>query len=406
MINKTVISNTHTDHTNRLLKAMHITTQNEPCGIATYTAAFVEAMNSAGASDQIFNISPNILRQMPKQAFIREIARLCTELTTCDILHIQHEYSFFSTQQLKYLIQQVRAKTHVKIIVTLHTAPSVSPLTKVSLFRPRTWIIFRRSYAARQDDLKKTIFVRDVDMLIVHNNFTRHQLEAEFNVDPEKIVCIPIPVLPVPMKMNQCKICDTVTTELNIQKNDILFCTIGFLSLAKGIHRAIKTLKLLPQNYKLLIIGGIHPKAGNDNYLDRLFELAQAYGLGHRIYITGYVSKAEQTALLSMCQFAVFHYQRGYLSSSGAVNDALALGIPAIATSIPAFLEINERIQCLKLTQDFSYYTLTQTIREIMGDPELVQSLKNAEHEYVQQNSIPILARKWRAIYDQVTQIS
>lgn len=104
-----------------MINILHITTHNEECGIAKYKAQFLQCMMSdSGINSKIFPHSPNVMKHMTKHEFSSVLKELKRELKNYDILHIQHEISFFYQTELRSFIETARS-LRKKVIVTVHT---------------------------------------------------------------------------------------------------------------------------------------------------------------------------------------------------------------------------------------------------------------------------------------------
>ncbi|NEU74133.1 glycosyltransferase family 4 protein [Hassallia byssoidea VB512170] len=63
-----------------------------------------------------------------------------------------------------------------------------------------------------------------------------------------------------------------------------------FVSGYKGYEIAINTLKYLPSQYYLALIGGTHPNERHDKTIDQIFKLIIKSNLQTRVRITGFVN--------------------------------------------------------------------------------------------------------------------
>lgn len=204
--------------------------------------------------------------------------------------------------------------------------------------------------------------LKAADLVLVHNAVTKKDLE-KYGLKEHQIRVIQLPV----PKFDPQKPSDEIKKALKVEKGDVVFATVGFLSNNKGVSHAVKALNLLPENYKLAIIGGIHPEAFNDSFLDDLSDLISKYQLNGRVYITGYVEDDHHlNALIQECDICVFPYARKYYSyvSSAALNNSLANHKPTIAYPTSSFKELNIENQTIVLTKSFNYYEIA---RELQG---------------------------------------
>ncbi len=147
--------------------------------------------------------------------------------------------------------------------------------------------------------------------------------------------------------------------------------TFGFLSSYKGFETAIRALNFLPDNYHLLIFGGVHPQGikreqAIDPYIAKLLQAARigqtpldhlresglAFSpagdvtrliaehpetLRARVHFMGALSDSEFAAAMALCDAAVFPYIEVGQSSSGPISIALEMGTRVIASRTAAF---------------------------------------------------------------------
>ncbi len=105
------------------MKVLHFTTHNEPCGIGKYQEGFVAAMGGrSDVENRVFDVSPNVIRGLGAAEYDSVMTRLVAEIAAVDVLHIQHEWGFFSRDELARAIDGAH-KLGKKAIVTVHTAP-------------------------------------------------------------------------------------------------------------------------------------------------------------------------------------------------------------------------------------------------------------------------------------------
>ena len=245
----------------RSIKVLHLTTHNEECGIARYQEQFVEGMLSQKDIKNIFfDVSPNVTRFMTTEEYQPVLDKFSKELDKFDILHIQHELSFYKHKELKSIINLAHNKGK-KVIVTIHTALDVeykkAHINRSIINNPKQYLRDLKSQkkfeSIHLNPLKKA------DLVLVHNKNTKQSL-INHGFKESRVVQIlhPVPKISFKKKTNSIK------KALNYKTGDVIFCNVGFISKTKGTDQSIQALSLLPDNYKLAIIGGLHPKGTDD----------------------------------------------------------------------------------------------------------------------------------------------
>lgn len=378
-----------------VLKVLHLSTHNENCGIGKYQEMFLEAMSSDDTiSNEFFELSPNQIKIMKGDEYDNAFKLLKNKLKNFDILHIQHEFSFYKNDELERAVA-IANNLGKKTAVTIHTSPNVAhKKAKRSGMGPRSIVHYTRQLRGEKQFYKNFVEpLKLVDMILVHNEVTKQAL-IERGV-PENIIkkiIIPVPKISHELKTNE------ITDNLKIKSGDIVICTVGYLHKFKGLKESIKALIYLPDNHKLAIIGGLHPGSDDIKIYDEIADLIRDLGLIHRVYITGFVADDNKmNALIRECDVCVYPYEKKYYSnvSSAALNNAFANYMPVIAYPTESFKELNnDKIQALNLTQSFSYYELAREISNI----DLVVA-KDSSQKYSEIYSYDKIEKDLRAIY-------
>ncbi|HEX7633277.1 MAG TPA: glycosyltransferase [Candidatus Saccharimonadales bacterium] len=349
------------------IKVLHVTTHDEECGIAKYQEQYIQGMKSVeNVENVIFPYSPNKMKNMTAQEFAPVLKEFSEQLKSFDMLHIQHEFSFYKHDELSSFITEAH-RQHKKTLMTIHTSPEAGfPKTAVSAggFGPRSILHRLRAKRAKKHfDRVHLKAMRMVNQVIVHNTVTLKAL-VKYGVQEDRIIRITMPVPELSFDLKTTEIKDN----LNQKDGDIIYCTVGFLSKNKGITHAINALEFLPSNYKLAIIGGAHPSGENAKFYDDVCDLIIKRGLKERVYIAGYVEQDEKlNALIRECDICVYPYDRVYYGgvTSAALNNAIANYKPAIAYPTDSIMEMNQQQPVVQLTDSFNYYELAREIIRI-----------------------------------------
>ena len=379
------------------IKVLHYSTHNEDCGIGKYQEQFIDAMSTTSTDEvynEFFGYSPNVTKVMTYDQFTEVLEQLRQKLKKFDILHIQHELSFYKHNELGRIVD-VAHEAGKKVIFTVHTAPDAqykSP--RRNGYGPHSIMGYVREVKAAKEFTNIHITpIQRADLVLVHNTTTRDSL-ANHGVNKDKIQKITLPVPNISFDVQSTEI----KTALNYQFGDVILGSVGFISSTKGIREAVKALTYLPVNYKLALIGGIHPAGGGEVYLDEVCDLIIKEKLKDRVYITGYVDDdSKLNALIRECDACVYPYDRKYYAyvSSAALNNALANHKPAIAYPTKPFVEMND-MGTIAICKSANYYELARYIIDANYD-----KLSEASMKYAQIYSYPNEARKLIKIYQQ-----
>lgn len=346
------------------VRILHLTTHDEECGIAKYQEQYLRGMRDVkDIENVIFEYSPNQTKIMTSEEFAPVLKQFSKQLKAFDILHVQHEFSFYKHDELDKFVSEA-AKQGKKIIMTVHTSPDAGlPKLGPGGFGPRSILHgLRAKRLERRFNMTHLRPMRKADLLIVHNGVTLKGL-VKRGINRDKIIKITMPIPKVSFDLRTTEISD----HLDKKDGDVIYCTVGFLSENKGMKHAVQALAFLPDNYKLAIIGGGHPSGENDKFYDKLCDTIRDLNLKSRAYITGYVKDDERlNALIRECDICVYPYNKEYYNgvTSAALNNSIANYKPAIAYPTDSIIEMNEEQDVVKLCDSFNYYELA---REILG---------------------------------------
>lgn len=382
------------------ISVLHLSTHNEDCGIAKYQQHVVDGMGERRDIRNIFfEVSPNKLKLMAGAELESALQQLYDQMADFDILHVQHEYSFYYGNELERIVSHVKGMGK-KVIVTMHTAPAASsgtpPPPQRTGLGPRSLLHYYRLKKSMQMFMQNHIRPMQLaDIVVAPNNVTKDNL-VQFGVPEANIRVIEHPIPPVDTKKQSTRIAES----LQRRHGDVIYATVGFLSKAKGILQAVKALTYLPENYKLAIIGGAHPSGLNDEFYDEVCDTIRDLGLQKRVYITGYVADdAELDALIREADLCVYAYNREYYGyvSSAAISNAVANGRPIVAYPTASLLETNQHTPFVIFTQAFSYYELARAIQ----GADLQDAVKRTK-AYAKAFALPVQAVKFAGLYEEL----
>jgi glycosyltransferase involved in cell wall biosynthesis len=239
---------------------------------------------------------------------------------------------------------------------------------------------------------------RQADMLLVHNDFTRAAL-MRHGVPEERIHKLIHPVYQHEQKQTS----DVITKELRKSPKDVIYCIPGFIYRVKGAKAAVKALKYLPDNYKLAIIGGVHPTSDDIKIYDKICDLIERLKLKDRVYITGFIEDDDTLdAMIRECDACVYPYDRKYYAfvSSGSLNLAFGNGMPVVAYPTESFKEVAAIADgALVLCETFAYYELARELGRL--DLPKQRELSRA---YAEKMAWPKMAQELVGVYEAITQ--
>ena len=374
-----------------------VSTSSQLCGIAAYTAALQRQLQDA-FDITVFDLNQYLLRSSHRHVrklADRHIKEICHAIRRFDAVNLQLEYGTLGRYGPD-IYRRFRWLTTAapRLSVTFHTLLTPPVFNALGFAKAaatlnfkaagRIHSEFRRTHllshgVARQ--LRRIQSYKPVSA-IVHNR--RDWYDACFLYGIKQVFDHPLAYL-------EAAEVEAIRNGASRQRfpmldelpaDAVLVGVFGFLNEYKGIGTAIQALQHLPQNYHLLVFGGVHPQeiAARQQlhpYISSLFR--QAYmdmtlyarlteaeaqnappllvaadrglrellathprDLSGRIHFMGALAEADFLAGMAICDAVVFPYLEVGQSSSGPISQALELGCRIIASRTHTFLEFGE----------------------------------------------------------------
>lgn len=162
--------------------------------------------------------------------------------------------------------------------------------------------------------------------IVVHTKDTYQRLITAWPKAKEKTFIVPLPV--------EAETPTGRTPAKPKQHPEKWVVLPGFIGRHKGHKHALAALKHLPDEYRLVIAGGVHPadKHAQDQWNQVLADV-DAEELQSRVMITGFLETAEERAeILSQADCFLLPYEEVGQSGSACLADALASMKPVITS--------------------------------------------------------------------------
>jgi glycosyltransferase involved in cell wall biosynthesis len=244
--------------------------------------------------------------------------------SAADLVHIQHEFCFFgrrigpSNRRFLTVMKQLRKP----VVVTLHTW--LKAMTRARRNRISSQIAERVQHGFRNRHIAAAL--RRADAIVLHSKDTHKHFVETFPDLKKRVRVVPIPI--------ERPAATAAEPSLRKHQRDSWVLIPGFVSRYKGHAHVLAALRHLPETFKLVVAGGVHPKdrAGNDYWMD-LIQQADAWGLQSRIIFTGFLADAvEQAGVLGQADVFVLPYDEVGQSGSAVLADALSYDRPVITS--------------------------------------------------------------------------
>jgi glycosyltransferase involved in cell wall biosynthesis len=158
----------------------------------------------------------------------------------------------------------------------------------------------------------------------------------------------------------------------NNRNGSVVLGYFGSLFPDKGVDVFLETLGALPDVYSGVVVGG-NPASR----LEHLKRRAEALGLGERIRFCGQVAPASVPSALAGADAIVIPFQTPteFLSPI-KLYEALALGLPIIATPVPALVELSRTVGSLVIARDCTPHGLSECVQSLFSDERRLKEVR------------------------------
>ncbi|BCX05911.1 MAG: hypothetical protein KatS3mg053_3849 [Candidatus Roseilinea sp.] len=361
------------------------------CGIADYAAHLTGALNRL--DDVCVTIVPFDWRPHPRGDYVR----WGEQMNAGDVAHVQHEYSFFG-----YLLpwrnhfDAFARRIHKPLVITRHVSfdgPLAVPGRGVRHVAAQAkWSLYNRWLGPYARYLNKDIFDRAQQVIVLSARLKAHLVAR--GVSPDKIHVIPAGAPDVhPASPEAAR---ALRAAWGWEDAHVV-CQFGYIAPPKGHMLALEALARLPDDYVLLIAGGVRLES-QGWYLDALRRRIAQLGLDGRVRITGYLNEADVARHIAASDLLI--YPNTHADFSYSVVTGLAhRTTPALASDVDSHREIAGYCDGLALFRSGDADHLAGQIRRIIGDPaERRRMLEAAEH-FVRDYAWPEIAKRTREVY-------
>ena len=290
------------------------------CGLATFAAALDGGLSNNGVTDigvvrcavDSIPVRDDRVITTLEPGRSQSIKEAAVALNSYDCVFLQHEFGIFGGEDGDDVVRLID-HLDVPLVTTLHTIPT----------RPTN---HQRATLER--------VIGDSDRVVTMTNAARDRLLNFYDVDPLDVVTIPHgATLPPPVAPRPAPVPTVLTW--------------GLLGPGKGIEWVIDALAevsdVIPQ-ITYLVAGRTHPKVKareGESYRESLRDRARASGVESRVVFDQiYRDVPELIELVRSSSVVVLPYDSDDQVTSGVLVDAVAAGVPVIATDFPHAREL------------------------------------------------------------------
>ena len=290
------------------------------CGLATFNSALAAELISDAGSGGVVRVTGNgdDERSVPGVVHTWSSGAAggwqggADALNSYDVAVIQHEYGIYPGADGADVLRLLNRLT-VPAIVVLHT-------------------VLAQPSVGQKDVLERVVAAADA--VVTMTDSGRDRLLVGYDVDAAKVSVIPHGV-----------VVGADAPPVRTRRSHLL--TWGLLGPGKGIEwmlRALARLRDLDPALHYTIAGQTHPKVverEGEAYRDRLQRLGALLGIAHAVsFRADYQDPATLSRLIASADVVVLPYDSREQVTSGVLIEAVAAGVPVVATAFPHAVEL------------------------------------------------------------------
>lgn len=367
----------------------------QPGGIGDYTRALGVALAALGHGSVVLTIQGGQLLRYDLAAAERApqpiapargwaswpaLRRALAE-TRPDVLHIQYQTGAFAMRPaINFLPWRLRAQAQrPRIAVTAHDL--LPPYLFPKAGPARRWVT--------------AALLAGADSLVLTNSADL-ATAADMTRRPATIIPIGsnIEVAPPPDFERAAW-----RARLGVAAEGPLIAFFGLMSRSKGLDTLLAALPQLPDDTRLLVVGGAATAPADRTYAASIQQAIAATGLGQRVTIAGHCPPAEVSAHLLAADVVALPFADGASFRRGSLLAALAHGRPVVttrpATPTPELAD-GENVL---LIPPGDAPALASAIRRVLADMALRTRLETGGPLLAQQFGWDAIARQHEALY-------
>ena len=362
------------------------------CGIGTFTQNLAHAMLGYGKGiDEIMVLALNDHNQpylyppevkltidQEQQTDYLEAANFIN-LSGADACILEHEFGIYGGQSGVYILPLLHRLT-IPLITTLHTILETPSYTEKAILKE----ICKMS-----------------DKVVVMSHKAIQFLVEVYNVPKEKIQHIVHGVPDIHFNKKQSR------TEFKLNKKKVLL-TFGFIGRNKGIETVIKALpKIIKKHPEVLyiVLGKTHPNVlrhTGEEYRNSLQGLIKTLKLSKHVVLRNeFIDENTLFKYLSACDIYITPYLNQAQITSGTLSYAIGAGCVIVSTPYWHAAELLAENKG-RLFNFNDCDGLSQTINELLEQPDSMKAIQKKASEYGQNITWPKIGQKYAELVVQV----
>lgn len=353
------------------MKVGLITTWDDLCGIASYSRLLVPQLER--------HVTIGVI---PIDAGVRSepgaYARVAREANGYDLVHLQHEGSFFGPGFCRpglaamvprwiapgvgpSAFPRLVASLNVPLVVTVHELPpAIGAPGEVTSPGPR-W-----ARAINRRCLRRSL--ARASAILVHSSGDFGKL-TDMGLDQTKLHVVGLGI-PQPGHQVDRR---SARGELGLEGRFVLLM-FGFVNWRKAHRTVVDLLPQLPEDVMVLIAGAEHPQ-DDSGYAESLRAHVASLGLADRVKFTGELSERGIAAVHAAADLAVV-VPDDMPGGSASLTTSLGYRLPVVGWGPTQFEELARRVGGIRVVPQGDTGELLSSLRRYHDDGELLEQLR------------------------------
>ncbi len=368
---------------------------SDTCGNASYTRALAAGLFRRGYEVKIFDLRQDLMQgrgRYLKRLGDNLISEITEEVKQCDAVNIQWEYGLFGCthSDIKNRILKLLKHLNKNLSVTLHRVDTYcdvkEPLKK--LVRGRVVNALRgfkeQYHLYRRIGLTGEILAQISEKkgkAIVHSNKDYYSALSFGCNDKSDIIVHPLCFYEHHTRNeNDLSVKRSLLERYRLSNDSIIIGLFGFITKYKNYETALRALALLPDIYKIIIVGGQHPvgiatEPNGADYIRKLNGLIRSLNLWGRVIYCGVPeTDDEMVSYIRLCDHVVLPYNEVGQGGSGIAAVALENNLNVHLARNYCFLELKKFFNdSFKMFDISNEVELMQNIISLEQSPATVQ---------------------------------
>lgn len=352
-----------------------LTTVGDHCGIANYTRELTTELS------HLVDVSVE-----PIEPGKRELAHYQAQaerLNQADLIHIQHEHGFWggimpgssAFWNMRYMLKK-------PVVITAHTTYSVAEMLRFNeekrlVHKLAKWMLLKN--AKYRDSVEIAPFV--TGECIVLTDAGRDVLISR-GAKPDEVHVVPAAIPPAHPAPTQGRI---MRERFGLEGKRVI-TLFGFINPSKGYELALHALLDLPDEFTLVLAGGVRIPT-ETMWEDDLKARIASLKLEKRVVITGFLSEEEIAEMMAATEVVIIPQIQA--TGSYSIMVAIAYAKPIVASDLACFKEIERRHPCLRLFRAGDADHFTACLKGVLKNPIGRRELIERTQEYAN-------THKWR----------